>query len=375
MRMLVLATFALVLIIGVLAQRFGARPAKFSLQSYTDFLFENDLLMTAEDLPEGTLLAGQFSERPTFDPGDLKPTVLFVDAEAAVSRRSFPIVFRNFTAENVYGSGTSFPCYRLVIVDGSRPRRSADEFPTLDFIVAHEFAHLFGDHAVDRMLEFAGDSDYLKFFRKGIASSNADEAIQALQASVDACPAFYPALDQLASLLARTGDLSEAVALYQRSLELNPANEIAAQNIIPVLLRDGQLEAAKRQLASNIQRNNESAENPYWAGVIAVSEGKSEAAFKAFGKARILYEEKGHPSSFEVVLYRLGLSTELDMPMAQPLAELAEVCVNVRLPPELSRICSLTDTEKLEFAMRALAELDIDLARTASEWRTVPAAE
>jgi Tfp pilus assembly protein PilF len=108
----------------------------------------------------------------------------------------------------------------------------------------------------------AFDPKAVKEFDKGNKEQqrgNAAAAIEHYQRALEIDENFFPALNNLGTVLARQGKQAEAQAAFRRALEINPNDGQAYINLGHLLYDQGEFGAAVERLNQGLQRTPESA--------------------------------------------------------------------------------------------------------------------
>jgi hypothetical protein len=249
----------------------------------------------------------------------------FIDTDRISDDWWFPWSWKHYTRSTLWDNGASFYSERIVIVDGAITRRPypplrmpVAKLPTVPelaigskepltrqeqllFMFNHEFAHM-----IDLKYMSIPDTarQYYVQGTKAMYSENFVEAEGMFRKALGEFPWYPDALDHLGISARRRGKWGEALSCYERSLEISPNGEVALQNLIPVLMKKGDIDRALIAAGTLTVEHPGNPEGPFWKGQLLTNMEKWAEAVPELEHARELYLSRQSPGIVDVDVLR-----------------------------------------------------------------------
>jgi tetratricopeptide (TPR) repeat protein len=370
-RLTVVALLALVVALGGAGRGWQFLDQPFTLSALLQLASRHGFLMQPTDPIAKYASKSSISINEKWaGPTSYHARMYILDAQRIVNTWWFPRRLRRFVAQELYSSGVTFVCNRVMLLDGSisnrDPRSVASRVSGLDeqylkpvpgkgadwlfLIFLHEQVHLVELH-IDPKIAHALDSR----FNAGndlMKNGRFEAAAEQFKSIHGECPAYFQAIDHHAIAERRRDNPAEALRLYQLSLLVKPDNQIALQNMIPLLMESGRVEEARMQAATLTSLAPDNPEGPFWSSMIGFARSNAAEALRDLDRARDIYLRRRNPALLHADLLLIGYrlsNGDRDLTY-QALLQYRRDCVSVSLDGSLAAWCALSGDEILASA-------------------------
>jgi tetratricopeptide (TPR) repeat protein len=130
-----------------------------------------------------------------------------------------------------------------------------------------------------------------------------EKAVSCYKAAVDLTPDSAPAMNNLAVMDIRDGNLADAEELLHRSLKADNSMNVARYNLAEIYLRAGKMEEAIELLKENIEKSPRDPYTNYRLGMIYFTQKKNDEAEECFKKAISYKKDYFEPRLSLISLY------------------------------------------------------------------------